>query len=74
LTFEALIVPIKVIEPGAVVFDAPIEMEDVYLPVVLPITSLAEVGQAPWEEKNSAIGVFAEPSKLTASDTCARAM
>src|SRR5260221_7155204 len=73
-TAEAFIVAISVTEPGAVVLDAPIDIEDVYLPVVLPITSLAAVGQIPWEAKYSAIGVLAEPSKLTASDTCARAM
>ena len=37
-------------------------------------TSLAAVGHSPWEAKYSAMGVLAEPSKLTASDTCARAM
>src|SRR5258707_15788526 len=55
ISAEAFIVAISVTEPGAVVLDAPIDIEDVYLPVVLPITSIAAAHQLPWVAKISPI-------------------
>ena len=45
----ARMVPINVTAPGAALFEPPIEIDRVYLPVVLPITAAASVGQLPCE-------------------------
>ena len=41
--------PINVMLPGAALFEPPIEIVRVYLPVVLPITAAVSVGQLPCE-------------------------